>query len=60
MKTRYLGPIAVSEIGFGTMSFAPFYGEAPARSEAIRVIRGAHERGVGARLPEAVLQFSCR
>src|SRR5271166_3961581 len=46
MKTRTLGALAVSEIGFGTMSFASFYGESPDRAEAIRVIRGAHERGV--------------
>jgi aryl-alcohol dehydrogenase-like predicted oxidoreductase len=46
MKTRLLGPLAVSEIGFGTMSFASTYGESPDRDESIRVIRGAHERGV--------------
>jgi len=41
-----LGTLAVSEIGIGTMSFASTYGEAPDRDEAIRVIRGAHKRGV--------------
>jgi aryl-alcohol dehydrogenase-like predicted oxidoreductase len=46
MKARRLGPLTVSEIGYGTMSFANYYGAAPERSEAIRVIRGAHERGV--------------
>ena len=46
MKTRMLGPLAVSEIGFGTMSFASTYGETPGRDEALRVIRGAYERGV--------------
>ena len=46
MKTRQLGPLAVSEIGFGTMSFAAAYGAAPDESEAIRVIRGAHDLGV--------------
>ena len=46
MKTRMLGALAVSEIGFGTMSFASTYGEAPDHTEAIRVIRGAHEFGV--------------
>jgi aryl-alcohol dehydrogenase-like predicted oxidoreductase len=46
MKTRMLGALVVSEIGFGTMSFASMYGEAPGRAEAIRVIRGAHELGV--------------
>lgn len=46
MKTRMLGPLAVSEIGFGTMSFASTYGETPGRDEALRVIRGAYKRGV--------------
>jgi aryl-alcohol dehydrogenase-like predicted oxidoreductase len=41
-----LGNLAVSEIGFGTMSFASTYGASPDRSEAIRVIRGAHDLGV--------------
>jgi aryl-alcohol dehydrogenase-like predicted oxidoreductase len=46
MKTRRLGELAVSEIGFGTMSFASTYGAAPEKAEAIRVIRGAHDLGV--------------
>ncbi|GGE02806.1 aldehyde oxidase [Aureimonas endophytica] len=46
MKTRTLGPLSVSEIGYGTMSFASYYGASPEKAEAIRVIRGAHERGV--------------
>lgn len=46
MKQRMLGLLAVSEIGFGTMSFASTYGAAPDRAEAIRVIRGAHDLGV--------------
>ena len=46
MKTRHLGSLAVSEIGFGTMSFASAYGPSPEKTEAIRVIRGAYERGV--------------
>lgn len=46
MKQRHLGSLAVSEIGFGTMSFASTYGPSPDRAEAIRVIRGAHELGV--------------
>lgn len=46
MKYRNLGSLAVSEIGFGTMSFASTYGTAPDRAEAIRVIRGAHDLGV--------------
>ncbi|MFL9826252.1 aldo/keto reductase [Rhodoplanes sp. SY1] len=46
MKIRHLGTLAVSEIGFGAMSFASYYGETPDRSEAIRVIRGAYDLGV--------------
>lgn len=46
MKTRKLGTLDVSEIGFGTMSFASTYGESPDQAEAIRVIRGAHALGV--------------
>lgn len=46
MKNRLLGDLEVSEIGFGTMSFASTYGAAPNDDEAIRVIRGAFDRGV--------------
>lgn len=46
MKTRKLGPLDVSEIGFGTMSFSSTYGAAPDEAEAIRVIRGALDLGV--------------
>jgi aryl-alcohol dehydrogenase-like predicted oxidoreductase len=46
MKSRQLGPLTVSEIGYGTMSFSGTYGASPERSEAIRVIRGANESGV--------------
>jgi aryl-alcohol dehydrogenase-like predicted oxidoreductase len=46
MKHRMLGELAVSEVGFGTMSFAAAYGDAPTEGEAIQVIRGAYERGV--------------
>lgn len=46
MKTRTLGTLQVSALGFGTMSFASTYGPSPDRAEAIRVIRGAYELGV--------------
>jgi aryl-alcohol dehydrogenase-like predicted oxidoreductase len=46
MKTRRLGSLDVSEIGFGTMSFASTYGAAPDEAEAVRVIRGAYNLGV--------------
>ena len=46
MKTRLLGSLGVSEIGFGTMSFSSTYGASPDEDEAIRVIRGAFDNGV--------------
>lgn len=46
MKPRKLGALDVSEIGFGTMSFAATYGAAPSEAEAIGVIRGAFDLGV--------------
>ncbi len=48
MQHRTFGKsgLEVSAIGFGTMSFASYYGPSPNRTEAIRVIRGAHELGV--------------
>ncbi|UAK23740.1 aldo/keto reductase [Sphingomonas nostoxanthinifaciens] len=46
MQMRTLGGLTVSELGFGTMSFAGVYGAAADKAESIRVIRGAHEQGV--------------
>ncbi|MEZ2128688.1 MULTISPECIES: aldo/keto reductase [unclassified Sinorhizobium] len=46
MKTRMLGALAVSEVGFGTMSFTSIYGQSPDKAEAIRIIRSAHDMGV--------------
>jgi aryl-alcohol dehydrogenase-like predicted oxidoreductase len=46
MRMRKLGALAVSELGFGTLSFASTYGQAPEKPESIRVIRGAHDLGV--------------
>jgi aryl-alcohol dehydrogenase-like predicted oxidoreductase len=46
MKTRKLGALTVSEIGFGVMSFASSYGPSPEKAEAIKVIRGAYDLGV--------------
>lgn len=46
MRSRKLGTLEVSEIAFGTMSFASMYGAAPNEAEAIRVIRGAFDLGV--------------
>ena len=46
MRTRKLGALEVSELGFGILSFASTYGQAPEKAESIRVIRGAHDLGV--------------
>ena len=48
MKTRTLGKInslTVSAVGMGCMGFSHGYGAAPERSEAIRLIRLAHDLG---------------
>jgi aryl-alcohol dehydrogenase-like predicted oxidoreductase len=46
MKTRKLGRLEVSEIGFGCMSISANYGPPADRDQGIRVIRTAHDRGV--------------
>jgi Aldo/keto reductase family len=47
MRTRKLGSLEVSEIGFGNMSLSGgHYGPGVDRAQGIRVIRDAHERGV--------------
>ena len=46
MLKRILGNLEVSELGFGTMSFASSYGSSPDHQEAVRAIRGAYELGV--------------
>jgi len=46
MRTRKLGALEVSELGFGTLSFASTYGQAPGKAESIPVIRGAYDLGV--------------
>ena len=46
MRMRKLGALEVSELGFGILSFASTYGQAPEEAESIRVIRGAHDLGV--------------
>src|ERR671911_704577 len=47
MKTRKLGGLVVSEIGFGNMTLSGgHYGPGVDRAEGIRQIRDAHERGV--------------
>jgi len=46
MKTRKLGKLEVSEMGFGCMSISANYGPAADRNQGINVIRAAHEKGV--------------
>src|SRR6202050_5242142 len=46
MKTRKLGTLEVSELGFGCMNLATNYGVAAPIDDAIRVIRDAHNKGV--------------
>jgi len=46
VKTRKLGRLEVSEMGFGCMSISANYGPPADRNEGINVIRAAHEKGV--------------
>ena len=47
MKTRKLGSLEVSELGFGDMGLSGgHYGPGVDRAQGIRVIRDAHERGI--------------
>jgi aryl-alcohol dehydrogenase-like predicted oxidoreductase len=46
MKTRKLGALEVSEMGFGCMSLSANYGPAADKTQGIKVIRTAHEKGV--------------
>jgi aryl-alcohol dehydrogenase-like predicted oxidoreductase len=46
MKTRKLGALEVSEMGFGCMSISANYGPAADKMKGINVIRAAHEKGV--------------
>ena len=46
MKTRKLGTLEVSELGFGCMNLATNYGPAVPIDDAIQVIRAAHNNGV--------------
>src|ERR1700720_3374297 len=46
MKTRKLGSLEASGIGFGCMSISANYGPAADRNQGIEVIRAAHDKGV--------------
>src|SRR5687767_14555076 len=46
LKTRKLGGLEVSELGFGAMSISGNYGPPADKAQGIEVIRAAYERGV--------------
>ena len=46
MKTRRLGTLEVSELGFGCMSISANYGPPAPRDQGIKVIRAAYEKGI--------------
>jgi aryl-alcohol dehydrogenase-like predicted oxidoreductase len=46
MKTRQLGKLTVSELGFGCMSISANYGPAADKNQGLAVIRAAYEKGV--------------
>ena len=46
METRKLGTLEVSALGLGCMSMSSAYGPPADKAEMIKLIRGAHERGV--------------
>lgn len=46
LRTRKLGSLEVSELGFGCMSISANYGPPADRKQGLRVIRDAYERGV--------------
>jgi aryl-alcohol dehydrogenase-like predicted oxidoreductase len=46
MKTRKLGTLEVSALGFGCMSISANYGPATDRAKGLEVIRAAYNEGV--------------
>lgn len=46
MKTRKLGQLEVTELGFGCMNIAWAYGGPTPKDEAVKLIRSAYEQGV--------------
>jgi aryl-alcohol dehydrogenase-like predicted oxidoreductase len=46
MKTRKLGTLEVSEVGFGCMSISANYGPPADTNQGIDVIRAAHDKDV--------------
>lgn len=46
LKTRKLGSLEVTEMGFGCMNIAWAYGNPPSKEDSIRLIRNAYEKGI--------------
>jgi len=46
MKTRKLGALEVTELGFGCMNIAWAYGNPPSREDSVKLIRKAYEEGI--------------
>src|SRR5580658_8839963 len=46
MQKRKIGNLEVSALGFGCMSISANYGPAAGRTQGLKVIRAAHEKGV--------------
>lgn len=46
MKTRKLGSLEVTELGFGCMNIAWAYGDAPSKEDAVKLIRTAYDQGI--------------
>jgi aryl-alcohol dehydrogenase-like predicted oxidoreductase len=46
METRKLGTLEVSALGLGCMSMSSAYGPPADKAEMIKLIRGAHDRGI--------------
>ena len=46
LKTRMLGTLEVTEMGFGCMNIAWAYGNPPSREDSIQLIRQAFEEGI--------------
>lgn len=46
MKNRKLRDLEVTELGFGCMNIAWAYGNAPSKSDAIKLIRAAYDEGI--------------
>jgi aryl-alcohol dehydrogenase-like predicted oxidoreductase len=46
LGTRKLGSLEVTELGFGCMNIAWAYGNAPAKADALKLIRNAYDQGI--------------